>query len=125
AAVLVAEMVKTSIGPRGMDKMLVDSVGDVTITNDGAAMLKEVLVSHPIAKMLVHVAKATDYQVGDGTTSAMLLTGALLQRAEELMDRGIHPTLVAKGYTLAKNKAIESLREIAETVPALSHDWLM
>src|SRR5438552_17842325 len=86
AAKLIAEIVKTSLGPRGMDKMLVDSLGDVTITNDGATMLKEIDVQHPAAKMLVEVSKTTDNEVGDGTTSAVVLAGALLEKAEELLD---------------------------------------
>src|SRR5207237_4183466 len=88
AAKLIAEIVRTSLGPRGMDKMLVDSLGDVTITNDGATMLKEVDVQHPAAKMLVEVSKTTDAEVGDGTTSAVVLAGALLEKAEELLDKG-------------------------------------
>src|SRR5437762_8242992 len=94
AAKLIAEIVKTSIGPRGLDKMLVDSLGDVTITNDGATMLKEMEVQHPAAKMLIEVAKATDNEVGDGTTSAVILAGALLDRAEELLDKDVHPTVI-------------------------------
>src|SRR6059058_2545932 len=90
AAKLIAEIVKTSLGPRGMDKMLVDSLGDVTITNDGATMLKEIDVQHPGAKMLVEVSKTTDNEVGDGTTSAVVLAGALLEKAEELLDKNVH-----------------------------------
>src|SRR5579863_10057123 len=91
AAKLIAEVVRTSLGPRGMDKMLVDPVGDVTITNDGATMLKEMDVQHPAAKIVIEVAKTVDGEVGDGTTSSVVLTGALLAQAEELMDRGVHP----------------------------------
>ncbi|TLX98039.1 MAG: thermosome subunit, partial [Thaumarchaeota archaeon] len=93
AAKLIAEIVKTSLGPRGMDKMLVDSLGDVTITNDGATMLKEIDVQHPAAKMLVEVSKTTDNEVGDGTTSAVVLAGALLEKAEELLDKNVHSTV--------------------------------
>src|SRR5579859_3223153 len=93
AAKLIAELVKTSLGPRGMDKMLVDSMGDVTITNDGATMLKEIDVQHPAAKMMVEIAKAVDGEVGDGTTSSVILAGALLANAEKLLEKGVHPML--------------------------------
>src|SRR5438034_8905682 len=106
AAKLIAEIVKTSLGPRGMDKMLVDSMGDVTITNDGATMLKEMDVQHPAAKMLVEVSKTTDAEVGDGTTSAVVLAGALLEKAEELLDKGVHPTVIVEGYSKASKKAV-------------------
>src|ERR1700686_2992735 len=98
AAKIIAEIVKPSLGPRSMDKMLVDSLGDVTITNDGATMLKEIDVQHPAAKMLVEVSKATDNEVGDGTTSAVILAGALLEKAEVLIDKGVHPTIIGEGY---------------------------
>src|SRR5580693_1768118 len=101
AAKLIAELVKTSLGPRGMDKMLVDSLGDVTITNDGATMLKEIDVQHPAAKMMVEISKATDNEVGDGTTSAVIFAGALLEKAEELIDKGVHPTVIVEGYNKA------------------------
>src|ERR1022692_3885292 len=91
AAKLIAEIVKTSLGPRGMDKMLVDSMGDVTITNDGATILKEIDVQHPAAKMLIEISKTTDNEVGDGTTSAVVFAGALLEEAEELINKGVHP----------------------------------
>src|SRR5712692_1447135 len=116
AAKLIAEIVRTSLGPRGMDKMLVDSLGDVTITNDGATMLKEVDVQHPAAKMLVEVSKTTDAEVGDGTTSAVVLAGALLERAEELLDKGVHPTVIVDGYTRAVEKAQDILEKMAEKV---------
>ena len=91
AAKVIAEAVRTSLGPRGMDKMLVDQFGDVTITNDGATILKEIDVQHPAAKMIVEVAKTQDEQVGDGTTSAVVLTGELLKRAGKLLEQKIHP----------------------------------
>src|SRR5229473_6208300 len=116
AAKLVAEIVKSSIGPRGMDKMLVDSLGDVTITNDGATMLKEIDVQHPAAKMLVEVSKATDNEVGDGTTSAVILAGALLEKAETLIDKGVHPTIIVEGYRKAAQKTKELLAKIADKV---------
>ncbi|MDH2902006.1 MAG: thermosome subunit beta [archaeon] len=116
AAKLVAEIVKTSLGPRGMDKMLVDSLGDVTITNDGATILKEIDVQHPAAKMLVEISKTTDNEVGDGTTSAVILAGALLENAEELVNKDVHPTIIVDGYQKAADKAIEILNEIAVKV---------
>src|SRR5580693_756852 len=125
AAKLVAEIVKSSIGPRGMDKMLVDSLGDVTITNDGATMLKEIDVQHPAAKMLVEVSKATDNEVGDGTTSAVILAGALLEKAEELISKDVHPTVVVDGYMKALEKAQSILESIAERVDPSSKTDLL
>ncbi|MEX0764357.1 MAG: thermosome subunit beta [Nitrosopumilaceae archaeon] len=116
AAKLIAEIISTSLGPRGMDKMLVDSMGDITITNDGATILKEIDVQHPAAKMMVEVAKATDSEVGDGTTSAVVMAGALLEKAESLIDNEIHPVIVANGYQKASVKAISFLTEIAQKV---------
>jgi len=113
AAKLVAELVKTSLGPRGMDKMLVDSMGDVTITNDGATMLKEIDVQHPAAKMMVEIAKAVDGEVGDGTTSSVILAGALLGNAEKLLEKGVHPMLIVNGYMKASHQAQKILDEIA------------
>jgi thermosome len=124
AAKLIAEIVKTSLGPRGMDKMLVDSLGDVTITNDGATMLKEIDVQHPAAKMLVEVAKATDNEVGDGTTSAVVLAGALLEKAEELIAKDVHPTLIVDGYRAAAEKALEILDRIAIKIDPMDRSWL-
>lgn len=116
AAKAVAEIVRTSLGPRGMDKMLVDSLGDVTITNDGATILKEIDVQHPAAKMMVEISKATDNEVGDGTTSTVVLAGSLLEKAEELITKNVHPTVVVDGFRKASQKAIETLREIATKV---------
>ena len=116
AAKLVAEIISSSLGPRGMDKMLVDSIGDITITNDGATILKEIDVQHPAAKMMVEVAKATDSEVGDGTTSAVVIAGALLEKAEGLIDNDIHPVIIADGYKKAAKKAISFLEEIAKKV---------
>jgi thermosome len=116
AAKLVSEIVVTSLGPRGMDKMLVDSLGDITITNDGATILKEMDVQHPAAKMLVEVAKATDSEVGDGTTSAVVFAGALLEKAESLIDNDIHPVIIADGYKKASLRAISFLDDIAQKV---------
>jgi archaeal chaperonin len=125
AAKLISEIVKSSIGPRGMDKMLVDSLGDVTITNDGATMLKEIDVQHPAAKMLVEVSKTTDNEVGDGTTSAVVLAGALLEKAEELLDKDVHPTVIVDGYSKASKKAMEALEDMAEKVNSNDKDWLV
>ena len=118
AAKIIAEIVHTSLGPRGMDKMLVDSLGDVTITNDGATILKEIDVQHPAAKMLVEISKTTDNEVGDGTTSAVILAGALLENAESLLDQDVHPTIIVDGYRKAAKKAKQFLQDIAETVTA-------
>ena len=116
AAKAIAEIVRTSLGPRGMDKMLVDTLGDVTITNDGATILKEIDVQHPAAKMMVEISKATDNEVGDGTTSTVVLAGSLLEKAEELITKNVHPTVVVEGFKKASHKAIETLREIATKV---------
>jgi thermosome len=113
AAKLIAELVKSALGPRGMDKMLVSSIGDVTITNDGATILKEVDIEHPAAKMMVEVAKSVDNEVGDGTTSAVVLAGALIEKAEELISKQVHPTVIVEGYQMASEKAIEFLRDAA------------
>jgi thermosome len=124
AAKLIAEIVKTSLGPRGMDKMLVDTLGDVTITNDGATILKEIDVQHPAAKMIVEISKTTDNEVGDGTTSAAVLAGALLENAEELINRDVHPTVIVDGYQRAAEKALEHLDKIAIQVPPTDKKWL-
>lgn len=116
AAKLVAETIRTTLGPKGMDKMLVDSLGDITVTNDGVTILEEMQVEHPIAKMLVEVAKTQDNEVGDGTTSVVVLAGELLKNAELLLDKEVHPTVITKGYRLAAKKSIEILNEIAEDV---------
>ena len=116
AAKIIAEIVQSSLGPRGMDKMLVDSLGDVTITNDGATILKEIDVQHPAAKMLVEIAKTTDNEVGDGTTSAVVLAGALLEQAESLINQDVHPTIIVDGYRKAAKKAKQLLEEITDKV---------
>src|SRR5271157_3328401 len=125
AAKLISEIVESSLGPRGMDKMLVDSLGDVTITNDGATMLKQLDVQHPGAKMMVEIAKATDSEVGDGTTSAVILAGSLLEKAEELLDKDVHPTIIVDGYTLASEKALDVLAKIAIKVDPTNKEWLV
>jgi archaeal chaperonin len=114
AAKLVAETVRTTLGPKGMDKMLVDSLGDVVVTNDGVTILEEMHIEHPAAKMLVAVAKTQENEVGDGTTTAAVLAGELLRKGEELLDMEIHPTVIVKGYTLAAEKAHEVLLELSE-----------
>ncbi len=116
AAKLVAETVRTTLGPKGMDKMLVDSMNNVIITNDGVTILDEMAIEHPTAKMIVEVAKTQEDEVGDGTTTAVVLAGELLKNAEELLDEKIHPTVITKGYRLAAEKAQEILNEIAEDV---------
>jgi len=118
AAKIIAEIVRTSLGPRGMDKMLVDSLGDVTITNDGATILKEIDVQHPAAKMLVEISKSTDNEVGDGTTSVVVLAGALLEQAESLILQDVHPTVIVDGYKKAGKKAKQYLKEMSEQVAA-------
>ncbi|MEM0493339.1 MAG: thermosome subunit beta [Candidatus Thermoplasmatota archaeon] len=120
AAIAISDAVKTTLGPKGMDKMLVDSMGDVVITNDGATILKEIDVEHPAAKMIVEVAKSQDEECGDGTTTAVILTGELLRSAQELLEQNIHPTVICKGYKLASEKAKEVLDEIA--IPIVQGD---
>jgi archaeal chaperonin len=112
----VANIVKGSLGPRGMDKMLVSSIGDVTITNDGATILKEMDVEHPAAKMMVEVAKSLDNEVGDGTTSAVVFAGALLEKAEDLINKNVHPSVIIDGYDAASQQALKVLHEIANKV---------
>jgi len=116
AAKIIAEVLKSTLGPRGMDKMLIDSLGDITITNDGAAILDEIDVQHPAAKMMVEVAKTQDDMVGDGTTTAVILAGELLQKAEDLLAQNIHPTIIVQGYRKAVEKAVESLAKLAITI---------
>src|SRR5487761_1414265 len=125
AAKLISEIIKTSLGPRGMDKMLVDTLGDVTITNDGATILKEMDVQHPAAKMIVEISKTTDNEVGDGTTSAVVLAGALLENAEELINDNVHPTIIVDGYRKAATKALSNLEKIAIKVPPTDRKWLI
>jgi len=116
ASKIIAEIVQSSLGPRGMDKMLVDSLGDVTITNDGATILKEIDVQHPAAKMLVEISKTTDNEVGDGTTSVVVLAGALLEHAESLINQDVHPTIIVDGYRKAAKKAKQFLQDITDVV---------
>ncbi|TGC11172.1 thermosome subunit [Methanolobus halotolerans] len=125
AAKAVAEAVRTTLGPKGMDKMLVDSLGDVVITNDGATILKEMDIEHPAAKMIVEVAKTQDDEVGDGTTTAAVIAGELLKKAEELIDQDIHPTIIASGYRMASEKAGEIIQTLAKSVTRENRDILM
>ncbi|MEM2419853.1 MAG: thermosome subunit beta [Candidatus Bathyarchaeia archaeon] len=124
AARIIAETVKSSLGPKGMDKMLVDSFGDVTITSDGRTILDEMDVQHPAAKMMVEVAKTQDNEAGDGTTTAVILAGELLTKAEELINKNIHPTIIIDGYKKAMEKALETLEEIAINVDLNSTEYL-
>lgn len=116
AAKQVAETVRTTLGPKGMDKMIVDSLGDVTVTNDGVTILEQINIEHPTAKMIVEVAKTQEDEVGDGTTTAVVIAGELLKNAEGLIDMEVHPTIIARGYRLASIKAKEFLESIAEKV---------
>jgi thermosome len=124
AAKAVAGSVRTTLGPKGMDKMLVDTMGDVVITNDGVTILKEMDIEHPAAKMMVEIAKTQDAEVGDGTTTAVVLAGELLKQAEALLDQEIHPTVIAAGYRDATDKAIEILKSIAVKVTTKDNDLL-
>ena len=123
AAKIVAESVKSSLGPKGMDKMLVDSMGDVTITSDGRTILDEMDVQHPAAKMMVEVAKTQDNEAGDGTTTAVIISGELLNKAEELTDKNVHPTIIIDGYKKASEKALEILEKIAISADPQSQEY--
>lgn len=125
AAKLVAELVRSSLGPRGLDKMLVDSLGDVTITNDGATILKEIDVQHPAAKMMVEIAKAVDNEVGDGTTSSVVFGGALLARAEDLLKKDVHPSVIIEGYQAAAEKTLEIYAEMAKKIKPDDRETLL
>ena len=116
AAKLVAETVRTTLGPKGMDKMIVDSLGDVTITNDGVTILEEMNIEHPSAKMIVEVAKTQEEEIGDGTTTAVVLAGELLKNAEDLLDKEVHPAVISRGYRLAETKAQEILAQLGEKI---------
>jgi len=113
AARIVAETIKTTLGPKGMDKMLVDTAGNITVTNDGVTILEEMNIEHPAAKMIVEVAKTQEQEVGDGTTTVVMLAGKLLENAEKLLDQKIHPTVISRGYRLAAQKSQEILKELA------------
>ncbi len=125
AARVIAETVRTTLGPKGMDKMLVDSLGDIVITNDGAAILDEMDIQHPAAKMMVEIAKTQDKEAGDGTTTAVVIAGELLRRAEELLNQNVHPSIIVKGYNLAAEKAQEILENIAKDASQMDEEVLM
>src|SRR3970040_1852596 len=125
AAKAVAAEVRTTLGPKGMDKMLVDSMGDIVITNDGATILQAMDIEHPAAKMIVEVAKTQDDEVGDGTTTAAVLAGEFLKNAEELLEQNVHPTITASGYRLASIKAKEILQTLAKPVTVEDKELLL
>src|SRR2546428_2121396 len=116
AAKAVADAVRTTLGPKGMDKMLVDTIGDIVITNDGVTILEEMEIEHPAAKMMVEVAKTQNEEVGDGTTTSVIFAGELLKKAEELLEQEIHPTVITKGFKIAKDESIKILHEIGTQV---------
>ena len=124
AARAVADTVRTTLGPKGMDKMIVDSLGDVTVTNDGVTILEEMSIEHPAAKMIVEVAKTQEDEIGDGTTTAVVIAGELLKNAEELLDQEVHPAVIARGYRLAETKAQEILSQMAEKITSSDDDTL-
>ena len=124
-AKLVAAVVRTTLGPKGMDKMLVDSMGDVTVTNDGVTILREMTLDHPTAKMMVEIAKTQEIEVGDGTTTAVILAGELLRNAEQLLYKKIHPTIIAKGYKLAAAEAMNILYNMAQSISPKDKDTLI
>ena len=125
AAKSIANAVRSSLGPRGMDKMLVDSLGDIVITNDGVTILKEMDVEHPAAKMMVEVSKTQDSFVGDGTTTAVIVAGALLQEAESLINQNVHPTVISAGYRMAASEAKKILDEVKQPVKFTDKELLM
>ncbi|MBQ03542.1 thermosome subunit [Candidatus Bathyarchaeota archaeon] len=125
AAQVIAEVLKTTLGPRGMDKMLIDSLGDITITNDGATVLDEIDVQHPAAKMMIEVAKTQDDEVGDGTTTAVIFAGELLKKAQELLEQNIHPSIIIAGYQKASEKALVKLENLAIDVDLDDRETLM
>lgn len=124
AAKAVADTVRTTLGPKGMDKMIVDSLGDITVTNDGVTILEEMQIEHPAAKMIVEVAKTQEEEIGDGTTTAVVVAGEILRKAEELLDMDVHPTVIVKGYRMAEQRAQELLRAMAEDVTAQDEEVL-
>ena len=125
AAKMVCDIVKSSLGPRGLDKMLVDSLGDVTITNDGATILKEIDAQHPAAKMMIEISKTVDTEVGDGTTSSVIFAGTLLAKAEELLKKDVHSSVIIEGFQAASEKALEILAEISKKVTPEDRETLL
>src|SRR3972149_927027 len=124
AAKMVADIVKTTLGPKGMDKMLVSPTNDIVVTNDGVTILEEMQIEHPAAKMMVEIAKTQETEVGDGTTTAVMIAGKLLENAEKLLDMKIHPTVITKGYRIASEKCQEILNEIALRITPENDDVL-
>jgi len=124
AAKMVSEIVKTTLGPKGMDKMLVSPTGDIIVTNDGVTILDEMQIEHPAAKMMVEIAKTQESEVGDGTTTAVMIAGKLLDNAEKLLDKKIHPTVIAKGYRIAAEKSQEILKDISLRITPDDEDIL-
>ena len=120
----ISETLRTTLGPRGMDKMLVDALGDVTITNDGATILDKLDVQHPAAKMLVQIAKAQDDEVGDGTKTSVILAGELLKQAEELLEKNVHPTVIISGYRKALQKVVEFINELVKPIDINDNETL-
>src|SRR4030043_1661658 len=116
AAKAVADAVRTTLGPKGMDKMLVDSIGDIVITNDGVTILEEMEIEHPAAKMMVDVAKTQNEEVGEGTTTAVIIAGELLKKAQDLLDQDIHPTVITHGFKLAREESLKILEQLAKSV---------
>jgi thermosome len=124
AAVAVSEVIRTTLGPKGLDKMLVDSLGEITVTNDGATILKNMDVQHPAAKLMVQISKTQDEEVGDGTKSTVVLSGELLRRAEELIDKKIHPTMIVSGYRRAENEVLKIIDRIAKPIELTDKETL-
>lgn len=125
AAKAIADIIKTSLGPKGMDKMIVDSLGDITVSNDGATILQEMEVAHPAAKLMVNLAKAQDKEAGDGTTTAVVLAGELIEKAEDLLNKDIHPTIIIDGFEKALKYAQEELDNLATKVNPDDKEWLI
>jgi len=123
AAKAVADAVRTTLGPKGMDKMLVDSIGDIVITNDGVTILEEMEIEHPSAKMMVEVAKTQNEEVGDGTTTAVVIAGELLKKAGELLEQEIHPTVIIKGFNLARDKSLEIMEKVSKPDSPNEYEW--
>ncbi|WP_455391464.1 thermosome subunit beta [[Eubacterium] cellulosolvens] len=124
ASKAVADAIRTTLGPKGMDKMLVNSIGDVIITNDGVTILKEIEVEHPAAKMLIEVAKSQDEECGDGTTTAVILAGELLKRSQDLIDQNVHPTIITEGFRMASEQALSILKKVSDPIAAKDEDRL-
>jgi len=125
AATMITKLMKTSLGPRGLDKMMIDSLGEVTVTNDGATILKEIDVQHPAAKMLVEISQSTDKEVGDGTTSTVIFAGDLLEKAKSLLENDVHPTTIVDGYKRASREAVNILDKISIKIQDNDYESLL